>query len=183
MTALTARERLLVAVALLIAVIALFVYGVVVPVIDGFADRAAARAALLETYARDERAVVQVASARRAAEAQRRDAARFRLAGASATLAADGLKERVGAAVTAAGGELRNLEDVAAQPGTLRIRAEARLTTGQVAALLEGLQRGAPLLVIETLAVTADQAFQSGRAGPMDVRLEVSGSFPAAPPR
>jgi hypothetical protein len=72
------------------------------------------------------------------------------------------------------------MEDVAATPGTIRVRSEARLTTAQMTALIVALQRSEPLLVIETLTVSADQALQTGRAGPMDVRLEVSGSYPAA---
>jgi general secretion pathway protein M len=177
---LSLRERRLIAVALLLGLVLLLVRGLIMPVLDGFSDRAAEREALLQRYALDERAVVQMPSARRAAVAQRRDAARFRLAGATATLAADALKERLGAAVTASGGEVRAIEDVAARPGTIRVRADTRLTTSQLTALLASLQNSAPLLVIENLTVAADQALQTGRAGPMDVRLEVSGLYPVA---
>ncbi len=183
MTRLSLRERRLVAVALLMAVVALLLYGVVLPIVDGFQARADARTALLDGYARDERAVLQIASARRAAEAQRRDAARFRIAGGNATVAADRLKERVAAAVTASGGDLRSVEDIAAATGVVRVRADARLTTAQLAAMAAAIQRSEPLLVVETLTVTADQALQSGRAAPMDVRLEVSGLLAAASPR
>jgi hypothetical protein len=177
---LSLRERRLIAVALLLGALLLLLYGVILPIIDGFAARAEERTALLERYALDERAVMQMPSALRAAQVQRRDMARFRLAGATATLAADGLKERVGGAVTASGGELRAIEDVAASPGTIRIRTDARLTTAQLTALLVALQKSEPLLVIESLSVSADQALQTGRSGPMDVRLEVSGSYPAS---
>lgn len=183
MSGLSLRERRLVAVALLFALIALLLYGIVLPVTDGFAERSAARTALHETYVRDERAVLQIAAIRRAAETQRRDAARFRLDGATAAAAGDRLKERAGAAITASGGDLRSVEDIAASAGTLRVRAEARLTTAQLSTVLSGLQGGAPLIVIENLSVTADQSFQTGRAGPMDVRLEISGPYPAAAPR
>lgn len=183
MTRLSLRERRLVAVALLMALLALLLYGVLLPVVDGFAARAEARAALVDAYVRDERAIVQIASARRAAEAQRRDAARFRLAGGNATVAADRLKERVAAAVTATGGDLRSVEDIAASAGTIRVRSDARLTTAQLATLLAALQRGEPLLVFEALVVTADQSLQTGRSAPLDVRLEVSGLYPAATPR
>lgn len=179
MTGLSLRERRLIAVALLLAVLALLLYAVILPIVDGFAARAEARTELLETFARDERAVVQIASTRRAAEAQRGDAARFHLAGASAAVAADLLKERLAAAVTATGGDLRAIEDVAAQPGYIQVRTDARLTPAQLTQLLAGVQRGEPLLIIEDLAVTADDALQTGQSGPMDVRLEVSGSFPA----
>lgn len=183
MTNLSPRERRLVAIAILVAALAAVLYGIVLPITDGFATRAAERASLRDRYASDERAVVQIASSRRAAEGQRRDAARFRLAGDTAALAADRLKERIGAAVTATGGELRSVEDVAARPGMIRVRTEARLATPQLALLLGGLQRGEPLLVVETLSVDAPQALQTGRAGPMDVRLEISGPYPAPAPR
>lgn len=176
---LTLRERRLIAVALLLAALLALLYGLILPVVNGFSARADERAALLERYALDERAVVQMPSARRAALAQRRDMARFRLDGATATLAADALKERLGAAITATGGELRAIEDVAAIPGSVRVRSDARLTTSQMTALVVALQRSEPLLVIETLTVSADQALQTGRSGPMDVRLEVSGLYPA----
>lgn len=183
MNRLSLRERRLLAVALLVALLALLLYAVVLPVVDGFSDRAEARTTLLETYARDERAVAQIASTRRAAEAQRRDTGRFRLEGANATLAADRLKERVAAAVTASGGDLRGIEDIAAAAGSIRVRADTKLTTSQMSALIAGLQHGEPLLVVEELSVTATQAFQTGRSGPMDVRLEISGSYPAAATR
>lgn len=179
MTRLSLRERRLVAIAILVALVAAVVRGLIMPIVDGFATRDADRAALLATWAADERAVVQIASVRRAAEAQRRDAARFRLAGDTALLAADRFKERIGTAITATGGELRSIEDVAARPGMIRVRTDTRLTTGQLVTLLTGLQRGEPLLIVETLNLAADQALQTGRAGPMDVRLEISAPYPA----
>ncbi|MFZ4689191.1 MAG: type II secretion system protein GspM [Polymorphobacter sp.] len=179
MTGLSLRERRLVAVALLIAALAVLLYVVILPIIDGFMARADERAALLETYERDARAVAQIVSTRRVAEAQQRDAGRFRLAGANAVAAADALKERIAAAVTATGGDLRAIEDSAGNSGTIQVRADARLTNGQLTGLLVGLQRGEPLLVIETLSVTATEAGQTGRSGPMDIRFEVSGSYPA----
>lgn len=183
MASLSRRERRLVAVAMLCALLALLLYGVVLPIVDGFSDRAAMRDTLRETYARDERAVVQIASVRRAAEAQRRDAGRFRLDGASPTLAADRLKERIGAAITAAGGDLRSVEDIAAVPGAIRVRADARMVNPQLVAMLAAIERSDPLLVVENLSVTADQAFQTGRASPLDIRIEISGSYPATAPR
>lgn len=179
MTVLSMREQRLVAVALLVAVVALLLYLVILPITDGFAARADERAALRETYAWDERAVGQIVSVRRVAEAQKRDAGRFRLAGADTIRATDLLKERVAAAILASGGDLRAVEDVAAGSGQIRIRLDARLTNDQLTGLLFALQNDEPLLVIETLSVTATEASQTGRSGPMDIRIEVSGSYPA----
>jgi len=179
MTSLSARERRLVAIALLVAVVALLLYLVILPITGGFAARADERAALQETYSRDERAVGQIVSVRRVAEAQKRDAGRFRLAGANSIRATDLLKERVAAAIVASGGDLRAVEDVAAGSGQILIRLDARLTNDQLTGLLFTLQNDEPLLVIETLSVTATEASQTGRSGPMDIRIEVSGSYPA----
>jgi hypothetical protein len=183
MNSLSQRERRLVAVLLLVALVAVAFYAAIFPITDGFSARTAARSKLFETYARDENAVLQIASARRAAEAQRRDAPRYRLTSGNAAEAADGLKERVASLITATRGDLRSVEDIAAPAGSIRVRADARLTTAQLAAAITSLQRGEPLLVIEALTVAADDAVQSGRASPMDVRLEVSGSYPAPAPR
>jgi general secretion pathway protein M len=183
LTQLSLRERRLVAVALLAALLAMVLYAIILPVINGFSDRAAERAALIATFERDERAVVQIDSIRRAAEAQRRDAARYHLQGGSAAVAADLLKERVAAAITASGGDLRAVDDVAAAAGTLQVRADARLTTSQLTAVLASLQAGEPLLVVEKLSVAATQAFQTGRSGPMDVQIETSGSYSTPAPR
>jgi general secretion pathway protein M len=180
---LSLRERRLVAVALLMALLALLLYAVILPIINGFSERAATRTTLLQTFERDERAVVQIASTRRAAEAQRQTSARFHLPGGSQAAANDKLKERVAAAIMASGGDLRAIEDVASAAGTIQLRADARLTTEQLAGLLVSLQRGEPLLIIEILSVTATQAFQTGRSGPLDVRLEISGSYPTPAPR
>jgi hypothetical protein len=183
MNNLSQRERRLVAVLLLFALVALLAYGIVLPIFDGFSARAEARAALLETYARDERAVGQIDSVRRAAEAQRRDLARFRLVGDSVAAVSDQLKERVAATITATGGDLRSVEDIAAAANSIRVRADAHLTNAQLVAAITALEGSEPLLVVETLTVAADDAIQSGRSGPMDVRLEISGSYPAPAPR
>jgi hypothetical protein len=158
-------------------------YAIVLPIVDGFADRSAARAALIESYQDDERAVAGLATLRRAASLQRKDAAVFRLPGATPLAATDALKDRLATAVTGLGGDLRAVEEVVAPAGTIRVRTDARLTTAQLVKLLTQLQNSPPILVIETLTVTADQALQTGRAGPMDVRVEVSAAYSAAAPR
>ena len=183
LNSLSIRERRLIAVALLVALLALALYAVVLPLVDGFTDRTAAREALLETYRTDERAVAQLAALRRAADAQRRTVEPYRLTGRTAVIAADQLRERIGGAIVAAGGDLRGVEDVAATPGTIRVRTDARLTTPQLARVVAVLQNSPPLAVIDSLTVTADQALQTGRPGPMDVRLEISAPYPAAAPR
>ena len=180
---LSAREARLVAVAILLGLIALVWYGLVAPVVGGFADRAAHRDALRAADARDTRIAAQIPSIRRAAGIQRADMARFVLLPAAGAGPGDVLRDRIAAAVAASGGALRSVEDAAAAPGAVKVRADLQLTTGQLAALLANLQRGAPLLIVESLAVAADEAFQTNRSANMDVRLEVSARAAAPQPR
>lgn len=184
MSSLSARERRIVAIGLLVAAIALVWLAIVAPVIDGFAERAAARDELTVRYARDARAVAQVVSVRRAAERQRATRARFVLVAATPLAAGDRLKERLATTVAASGGALRSVEDLAGgSPGQIRARLDARLSPRQLSAVLTRLDAEAPLLVFDSLTVAADQAFATSRAGPMDVRLEVTAAIPAPQPR
>jgi len=180
MARLSLRERRLVAIGILIAVLALVWLVVVAPLLAGFTLRAAEREALLERYERDERIIAQQPSVRRAAVQQRRAAALFVAPSATPLAAADALKERLGAAVTASGGELRSVEDVArSEPAEVGARLTARLSPRQLSDVLSRLQSQPPLLVFDSMIVAADQAFATSRAGPMDVRLEVSAAVPA----
>lgn len=182
MARLSPRERKLVAVLLLVGALALVWYGLLAPLVGGFTDRAAARRALIESYQRDARAVAQIPSIRRAAEAQRASADRFVITGANP---GDVLRDRVAAAIVAAGGTLKSIEDVAGDSAAtmVRVRADGQLTIPQLNALLAGLAQGTPLLVVDTLSVAADEAFQTNRPGQMDVRLEVSARIAAPKPR
>lgn len=180
---LSAREAKLVAVAILLGVLALAWYALVAPVVGGFADRAARRDELRAAYARDTRIAAQIPSIRRAADAQRADLARFVLVPAAGAGPSDLLRDRIAAAVAASGGALRGVEEAAAAPGAVKLRADLQLTTGQLAALLANLQRGAPLLIVDSLTVAADEAFQTNRSANMDVRLEVSARTAAPKPR
>jgi len=185
MTRLSPRERKLVALLLLVGALFAVWYGVLAPLVGGFVDRAAARQALIESYQRDARAVAQIPSIRRAAEAQRASAEKFVITGANP---GDQLRDRVAAAVVASGGALKTIEDVAGDvsggtPSTVRVRADSQLTIPQLNVLLAGLAQGTPLLVVDALSVAADEAFQTNRPGQMDVRLEVSARIAAPKPR
>jgi hypothetical protein len=180
MARLSTRERKLVALLLLVGALFAVWYGVLAPLIGGFVDRAAARQALIESYQRDARAVAQIPSIRRAAEAQRASAEKFVMPGANP---GDALRDRVAAAVVASGGALKTIEDVAGTPATVRVRADSQLTIPQLNALLAGLAQGTPLLVVDALSVAADEAFQTNRPGQMDVRLEISARIAAPKPR
>lgn len=184
MAGLSLRERRLVAVGLLVAALALAWLLVAAPLIDGFAARAAARDELLLRYARNARIIAQLPSVRRAAEQQRRTQSRFILVAPTPIAAADSLKERLAATVGASGGALRSVEDLAGTtPGQMRVRLDARLSPRQLSTVLTRLETEAPLLLFDSLTVSADQAFATSRAGPMDVRLEITAAIPAPAPR
>lgn len=179
MSNLSARERRLVALLILVALIVLLFYGVIGPIVGGFADRAEARTLLLERWSRDDRAIAQLADSRRIADAQRRDAGRFLLIAPTPVAAADRLRERLGAAVTQLGGELRGVEDLPPEPGIVRARVDARLTLAQAATLVARLQNEPPLLAVEDLALAVEDGAGEAGIGRLEVRLEVAARAPA----
>ena len=79
MTNLSDRERRLVAILILIALIALGWLAVAAPILSGFETRAAERERLALVQASNQRLIDNVAQLRRQAEAQRADRARFHL--------------------------------------------------------------------------------------------------------
>ena len=180
MSRLNPRERRLVAAALLVAAAALGWLLLLQPLIGGFGDRAVQRAELADRYARDVHATAQLAALRRAADRQRADAGRFVLTAANP---GDTLRDRITGAVAASGGTLRSIEDVAAEPATVRVRADAQLTGEQLTATLAALDRDVPLLTVESLTVAADEAFKTNRPGAMDIRFEITARLAAPQPR
>jgi general secretion pathway protein M len=174
---LSPRERRLIAVALLLMALVIVYYGVISPIVGGFADRAAQREALTASFARDERVIDQMPRLRRQAEAQRSQSGRFEIAAIGEAAANERLGYALSSAVTAVGGELRGIEFVAAAPKSARARLAARLTLPQLVRLLANIQNQPPLLVVESLTVAADEAAQTGHLGLMDVTVELSANI------
>lgn len=183
MNALNPRERRLIALLILVAAIALAWLGVIRPVLDGFAARGEARAALQLQWARDERAIAALVPTRRLAEAQRAARSSFVLAAATPAAAGDALRERLGATVSALGGELRAVEDVAPPPGFVRARLDARLSTPQLVRLLERVQNEPPYLIVESLTIATEPVTRPGLPSPLDIRLELAAATAAPAPR
>ncbi len=183
MTRLSARERRLVALLLLVAAIAGLWLIVVAPLAGGFTARSDEREALRATYARDDRAIAQIAQLRRHADRQRRDRSRFQLVAPNLAAGQAALRQSVTARIAAAGGELRSIQDLPAPPGGVRARVDCRLTLAQLETLLVRLGNALPLLVVDGLTVAADESLQTGRLGPLDVRLEIAADLAAPAPR
>ncbi len=183
MNSLSARERRLVAIGILIALIAFVWLGLVAPILSGFSERTVERARLTDMFARNERLIAGIPKLRVAAEAQKRDAPRFHTNGNNIAVATELLKERLGSQITAIGGEVRSIQEVSDRPGWARASAESRMTLPQLIGILEKLQNEPPYLAVETLTISADRALQSGKLDLMDIRIEVSSPISAPQPR
>ncbi len=175
---LSARERRLVAVLLLVAATALAWRGVIAPVIDGFAARGAERERLQARFAANTRLVASIPRLRRLAEVQQADAARFRIAMRDPVAAAELLKERLSAAVEGAGGETTATEDVEGEAGWVQAWVQARVTQRQLVRVLAELRNTTPYLVVASLAVSADRTGQpearTAADRPLEVRIETA---------
>jgi hypothetical protein len=176
MTSLSPRERKLVALLILVGLIAIIWLAILSPILSGFAARAEERTRLTDTFARNARLIGGIARLRGQAEHQKIDAARFHIVAPTPTAATETLKERLAADITAAGGDVRSVQDIADRTGWVRAWAEGRMTLPQIITLLDKVQNTPPFLVTTSLTISADRAAQSGKLDLMDVRLEAAGS-------
>lgn len=167
-------ERRLIALSLLAGVVALLLFGLILPLAHGFTARAEAREQAAEDLIRGRRLVAQrdiwVARLQR----QRADAGQYAIVAANASAAAQQTTERISAAVQAPGGALLALREQPPGPGEARLRVEARLTLTQLVASLKLIEGLKPFVVIENLAVAADPTAAAGQVPPMDVRIDLA---------
>jgi hypothetical protein len=181
---LSLRERRLVAVAILIALIAAIWLGPVSYVIDGFLARADERDTLMTQYERNGRIVASIPLWRRQIQAQEREATQFTLASPTAPMAGQQLKQRLESEISVVGGLLRSSAIVdTAGPGRVGVRGEADLSMSQLNQLLSRLQNGQPYVVIEHLSVDASRALQTGHVAPMAVRIQLAAAYGKVEPR
>jgi len=178
MRPLSQRERRLIAVAILLAIVAVVWLGVVSPVLGGFLDRAGERERLESEYVRNARVIDSIRILKHQALAQARDAGRFGFAAPNATIASQLLQQHVARIVGQTGGTVvRSAAQEAMQPGTVRVGADLQLTMSQLYQVLKSIETGEPYVVVEYVSVGADRAGQSGHVAPMDVRLRLLASF------
>lgn len=183
MTGLSDRERRLIAILILVAVVAFGWLAVLSPIISGFQARAAERERLALVQASNQRLIDNIARLRRQAEAQKADSARFHIIAPAPEAAAEQLKDRVAALISTAGGEVRALQDIEAGEGRIELRIEARVGEGALVPLLERLRNSEPLLIVTALSIAApgaDPAAQSSPANQLDVRIDVAASHSPA---
>jgi hypothetical protein len=177
------RERRLIALLILTALVTATYFVAVAPIVAGFAARAERRAQLELRYAHNLRTIASIPALRRHAERQRAATAGFALDVRSTETGREWLKDRMQRAVDAAGGEFREGNDAESPSGWARARASARLTLPQLARVLGLLQNQPPWMIVDTLSVTANDALVTGQASPMDVELEASIPLRAAAAR
>ena len=179
MRPLSARERRLIALGLLVCAVGLIWLAVVQPLVGGFFDRAAERQRLEATLERDQRLLGRLSVWRGEAEAQRATAPRFAILAPSESIAAEALKPRVTHLAAEDGFAVTATEDLLADaaPGTVKLRADMTMNQTQLTDALRRLQSEGAYVVVDYLSVSADRALAAGRSVPMDVRLELSAAF------
>ncbi len=180
MRPLTARERRLVAIALLLGAVAIVWFLVVGPYVGGFFGRAAERRELIATHQRNQRTMASIPMWRQAAEAQRAHADRFAIPAESEQLAVEALKDHLTSLATNEGFQITAMQDLDADTPTdeAKVRADLQITLTQLTESLRRLETEGPY-VVEYLSVSADRALATGRSSRLLVRLEVSAPWRA----
>ena len=183
MRPLSARERKLVAIGILVAAFAALWLGLISPVLVGFADRAEVRGQLQAQYARNARVLMAIPIWKHEVLAQQRDAARFEFRAATADLAAHQLQQYLVRTLNSAGGVLRSTGVMdGVSPGTVRARADAQLSMAQLNQVLKRLESGEPYVVVEYLSVGASRALETGHLATMDIRIQLAAAYHTVQP-
>jgi hypothetical protein len=167
-------ERRLIALGLLALALALIVFGVVLPIAQGFSARAAERERLGDELERGRRLIAMRDYWRGQAVRQRADGASYAVISPNATAAAQGSMDRIGAAIQTPGGALKSLREQPPGPREARLRVEADVTLTQLVASLKLLEGLKPYVVIENLSVAADPSAAAGQVPPMEVRIDLA---------
>ena len=174
MTGLNAREQRLIAVLILLLIIAAAWQLLIAPLVDGFTARSSRRAELIATIERNDRLIGSLPQLRRRIESQRPVRQRFASTAPSREVAADLLRQRLQGCFEGAGASLSALGDSSTAGGWVGASAEGAVTLDQLLRLLTDLQNQRPYLVVTSLTVVADRAFQSNKLDVMDVKIDVA---------
>jgi hypothetical protein len=176
MRPLAQRERRLIALGILFALVAVVVLGVIVPLVGGMAARALERGDLVATYVRNQRVLAGIPVWRAQAEEQKSNAADFAIVAPTGALAAEMLKQRISRMTNEQGGSVQTISEIQGDvpDGWVKVRADLQLTIAQLYKSLARLESEAPYVVVGYVSVAADRAQKTGHAAPMDVRIELS---------
>lgn len=167
------RERRLVAVGVLVALLLLAVFGVILPITSGFSDRADQREQLADDLQRGDRLLASRAFWLAAAARQRADRARYAIVAPTPSAATEIATERATAVIRSTGGEVRTVREQPSIPDTSRLRVEARLSLTQLVAALRIFESG-QLSPVIAVSIDAGQASGAGRLAPLEVRIDLA---------
>lgn len=182
MRVLSARERKLAAVALLIGAVVLAEGLVIQPILTGFAEREAERASLQTQLAHAEQTIAALPRLRRMARVETSQHRAFVISGATPDAAGSALEDRLRADVEAVGGEYRGSDHDGSAFDLVHAHAVVRMPIDKLSRWLERLENERPYLVVEQLAIGADAALASQKAETLDVKIDVSIPFIRAAP-
>ncbi|CAM8663174.1 type II secretion system protein GspM [Sphingobium sp. H39-3-25] len=177
------RERRLVALLILVALIAVLWFAIVAPIAAGFSTRAQQREQLNLSYLHNQRTIASVPRLRRQAEDARRNIEAYVIGAANAEAGREQLKSRAQRIVERSGGEVRGVGDAEAEAGWARASIAARMNLPQLVSTLDQLQNNPPWLIVETVSVDANDALVTGQSSTMDVQIEIAIPIRAAPAR
>ncbi len=185
MRTLAPRERRLIAIGLLVALMAAIWLLLIAPVIGGFQARSTERLSLLARYRSNQHLLASIPSLRQATLDQRHTASLYQITAPTQAAAVEALKQRLDGGLADAGGTVSGVQPVQADipPGWISVRADAQINLTQLTQALQQLENEAPYVVVEYVSINADRALRAGRAQPLDVRLQVSALFHPAPVR
>ena len=183
MKPLNARERKILAIGILAAVLLLLYALIVAPIADGFAARADERAQLALTYTQNERLIGATPVWRQRASAQRKDQARYAIIAASPDAALDAIRLRARKTFAGVGNVISSVQALESDAGWVRAQIDGQVGLTSLAQGLRRLQTEAPYLVVESVSIAADEAANTGNIGVMNIRLEIAARYVQALPQ
>jgi general secretion pathway protein M len=179
----SASERRLVALLILVALVTAVWFVAVLPVLSGFGARQVERQRLLDLYQHNQRLLTGVPGWRTQFEQQQQTASAYAVVAPSDLQGQEMLRTRITNAIVASGAPAPNVQDRQGDTsaGWIGVRADAVLSQTQLNQSLRRLESEEPYVVVDYLSITAERAFRSGHAEPLDVRIDISAPFhPAA---
>ncbi len=176
MRPLSRRKQRLAAFALLFTAIALAWNFVLLPIIDGFAERAETRDALYAQYNRNDRILAGGAGWRMATKQQSESKTQFAVVAPTRAVGSEHITRRVVQAVRIAGGTMLESQEVKTRtsPEWIGVRCDMRLSLGQLTAVLKHLQIEDPYVVVDYLSISSAGNSQSDELDNLAVRMDVS---------
>ena len=170
------RERKIVAIGILVAILAVLWFALIDPIVVGFIGRAEERSELTATYQRNERVLAGIATWRAEADEQKATERQYAIVAPTRALAVENLKQRLNRMAESQGAVVQTISELPAEApeGWVRVRVDLQLTMSQLYKSLNRLENEAPYVVVGYVSVVADRATQTGHLATMDVRLEVS---------